>query len=150
MPLVKIYAPERTNPPRSFAEISDGVQDALVAHANVPPNSRFYLFIRLERDEIVADPSYGGVTRSKNVIVIEITLNAGPDGRGQEGAVCRNRLAAGENRRQAGRRRDLADRGDEGKLVVRRRPGHLRLTTVRTSEHFARMRRRFGLLWAPA
>src|SRR5205807_10082569 len=40
-------------------------------------NSRFYLFIRLERDEIVADPSYGGVTRSENVIVIEITLNAG-------------------------------------------------------------------------
>jgi phenylpyruvate tautomerase PptA (4-oxalocrotonate tautomerase family) len=77
MPLVKIYAPKRSKSARALRKISDGVQEALVAHANVPPNSRFYLFIRLERDEIVADPSYGGVTRSKNLVVIEITLNAG-------------------------------------------------------------------------
>src|SRR5438105_7430619 len=76
MPLVKIYAP-KTKSAQDLRRISDGVQDALVAHANVPANSRFYLFIRLERDEIVADPSYGGVTRSENMIVIEITLNAG-------------------------------------------------------------------------
>jgi 4-oxalocrotonate tautomerase len=76
MPLVKIYAP-KTKSAQDLRKISDGVQDALVAHANVPANSRFYLFIRLERDEIVADPSYGGVTRSENLIVIEITLNAG-------------------------------------------------------------------------
>jgi phenylpyruvate tautomerase PptA (4-oxalocrotonate tautomerase family) len=76
MPLVKIYAP-KTKSAQDLRRISDGVQDALVAHANVPANSRFYLFIRLERDEIVADPSYGGVTRSENVIFIEITLNAG-------------------------------------------------------------------------
>jgi len=73
---VKIYAP-KTKSAHDLRRISDGVQDALVAHANVPANSRFYLFIRLERDEIVADPSYGGVTRSENLIVIEITLNAG-------------------------------------------------------------------------
>jgi phenylpyruvate tautomerase PptA (4-oxalocrotonate tautomerase family) len=76
MPLVKIYAP-KTKSAHDLGKISDGVQDALVAHANVPANSRFYLFIRLERDEIVADPSYGGVTRSENLIIIEITLNAG-------------------------------------------------------------------------
>jgi phenylpyruvate tautomerase PptA (4-oxalocrotonate tautomerase family) len=76
MPLVKIYAP-KTKSAQELRRISDGVQDALVAHANVPANSRFYLFIRLERDEIVADPSYGGVARSENLIVIEITLNAG-------------------------------------------------------------------------
>jgi phenylpyruvate tautomerase PptA (4-oxalocrotonate tautomerase family) len=76
MPLVKIYAP-KTKSAQDLRRISDGVQDALVAHANVPANSRFYLFIRLERDEIVADPSYGGVARSENLVVIEITLNAG-------------------------------------------------------------------------
>jgi phenylpyruvate tautomerase PptA (4-oxalocrotonate tautomerase family) len=76
MPLVKIYAP-KTKSPEDLRRISDGVQEALVAHANVPANSRFYLFIRLERDEIVADPSYGGVTRSENAIFIEITLNVG-------------------------------------------------------------------------
>ena len=73
---MKIYAP-KTKSAQELRKISDGVQEALVAHANVPPNSRFYLFIRLERDEIVADPSYGGVTRSENAIFIEITLNAG-------------------------------------------------------------------------
>jgi len=76
MPLVKIYAP-KTRSAQDLRKISDGVQDALVAHANVPANSRFYLFIRLERDEIVADSSYGGVTRSENLVVIEITLNTG-------------------------------------------------------------------------
>jgi phenylpyruvate tautomerase PptA (4-oxalocrotonate tautomerase family) len=76
MPLVKIFAP-KTKSAQELRRISDGVQDALVAHANVPANSRFYLFIRLERDEIVADPSYGGVARSENLVVIEITLNAG-------------------------------------------------------------------------
>jgi phenylpyruvate tautomerase PptA (4-oxalocrotonate tautomerase family) len=76
MPLVKIYAP-KTKSAQELRRISDGVQEALVAHANVPANSRFYLFIRLERDEIVADPSYGGVARSENLVVIEITLNAG-------------------------------------------------------------------------
>jgi 4-oxalocrotonate tautomerase len=76
MPLVKIYAP-KTKSAQDLRRISDDVQDALVAHANVPANSRFYFFIRLERDEIVADPSYGGVARSENLVVIEITLNAG-------------------------------------------------------------------------
>lgn len=73
---MKIYAP-KSKSTAELRKISDGVQDSLVAHANVPPNSRFFLFNRLDRDEIVADPSYGGVTRSKNVIFIEITLNAG-------------------------------------------------------------------------
>lgn len=73
---MKIYAP-RTKSVQELQKISDGVHESLVAHANVPADDRFHIFNRLERHEIVADPSYGGVARSENLIVIEITLNAG-------------------------------------------------------------------------
>jgi len=73
---VKIYAP-KTKSVQELRTISDGVHDALVAHANVPVDDRFHILNRLERHEIVADPSYGGVARSENLIIIEITLNAG-------------------------------------------------------------------------
>ena len=73
---MKIYAP-KTKSAHDLRKISDGVHNALVAHANVPADDRFHIINRLERDEIVADASYGGVTRSENLIVIEITLNQG-------------------------------------------------------------------------
>ena len=57
--------------------LGDAIHDALVAHANVPADDRFQILNRLDRDQIVADPSYGGVSRSEDVVVIEITLNAG-------------------------------------------------------------------------
>jgi 4-oxalocrotonate tautomerase len=76
MPLVKIYAP-KTKSVQELRTISDGVHDALVAQANVPADDRFHIINRLERHEIVADPSYGGVARSENLVIIEITLNAG-------------------------------------------------------------------------
>jgi len=76
MPLLKIYATAN----RSTAElraIGDGVHAALVAQANVPADDRFQILSVLEPDHIVAHPSYGGVTRSSDVVIIEITLNAG-------------------------------------------------------------------------
>jgi phenylpyruvate tautomerase PptA (4-oxalocrotonate tautomerase family) len=76
MPLVKIYAP-KTKSVQELRTISDGVHDALVAYANVPADDRFHIVNRLDRHEIVADPSYGGVARSENLIIIEITLNSG-------------------------------------------------------------------------
>lgn len=57
--------------------LGDAIHDALVAHANVPADDRFQILNRLDRDQIVAHPSYGGVSRSEDVVVIEITLNAG-------------------------------------------------------------------------
>ena len=76
MPLVKIYSSNN----RTAAElraIGDGVHDALVAQANVPADDRFQILNRLDRDQIVSHPSYGGVSRSEDVVIIEITLNAG-------------------------------------------------------------------------
>jgi 4-oxalocrotonate tautomerase len=75
MPMVKIYAATKND--AELRAIGDGVHDALVAQANVPADDRFQILNRLDRDLIVAHPSYGGVSRSEDVVIIEITLNAG-------------------------------------------------------------------------
>lgn len=76
MPLVKIYT-RKNKTDAELRAIADGVHDALVAKANVPVDDRFQILNRLERDQIVADPSYGGVNRSEDVVIVEITLNVG-------------------------------------------------------------------------
>ncbi len=76
MPLVKIYT-RKNKTDAELRAIADGVHDALVAQANVPVDDRFQILNRLERDQIVADPSYGGVSRSEDIVIVEITLNVG-------------------------------------------------------------------------
>jgi phenylpyruvate tautomerase PptA (4-oxalocrotonate tautomerase family) len=76
MPLVKIYVPKNKTDARLRA-IGDAVHEALVAQANVPADDRFQILNLLERDQIVAHPSYGGVTRSDDIVIVEITLNLG-------------------------------------------------------------------------
>ena len=76
MPLVEITLRRGRNP-RDLRAIGDAIHDALVAHANVPPDDRFQIFHQVDRDEIVAHPTYGGVNRSDDLIIIRITLNAG-------------------------------------------------------------------------
>jgi 4-oxalocrotonate tautomerase len=73
--MVKIYAATKND--AELRAIGDGVHEALVAQANVPADDRFQILNRLDRDLIVAHPSYGGVSRSEDVVIIEITLNAG-------------------------------------------------------------------------
>ena len=48
-----------------------------MAHANVPADDRFQLVSEYASDDIIAHPSYAGVTRTEDLIVIEITLNVG-------------------------------------------------------------------------
>lgn len=76
MPLVKIFV-RKNKTDAELRALGDAIHDALVAHANVPADDRFQILNRLDRDQIVAHPSYGGVSRSEDVVVIEITLNAG-------------------------------------------------------------------------
>lgn len=76
MPLVKIYV-RKNKTDADLRAIGDAVHDALVAQANVPAGDRFQILNRLERDQIVAHPSYGGVTRSEDIVIVEITLNMG-------------------------------------------------------------------------
>ena len=76
MPLVKIYV-RKNKTDAELRAIGDGVHDALVAQANVPADDRFQILLRLDRDQIVSHPSYGGANRSDDIVIVEITLNAG-------------------------------------------------------------------------
>lgn len=57
--------------------VADAVHEALVAHANVPPDDRFQIIHELDEEALIAHPSYGGVSRSSDLIIVDITLNAG-------------------------------------------------------------------------
>ena len=63
--------------PEYLRSVGDAVHEALVAQANVPRDDRFQIIRELDDDALIANPGYGGVNRSKDLIVIEITLNAG-------------------------------------------------------------------------
>jgi 4-oxalocrotonate tautomerase len=76
MPLVKFSLRKGTSPEFRRA-MSDAVHQALVAKANVPADDQFHIVQELDADSIIAHPSYGGVSRSPALIIIEITLNAG-------------------------------------------------------------------------
>ena len=73
---MKIYV-RNNRTAQEVRAIGDGVHDALVAQANVPADDRFQILHRLDPDQIVAHPSYGGVNRSGDIVIVEITLNAG-------------------------------------------------------------------------
>lgn len=76
MPLVKIHL-RKGKSPEYIRAVADGIHDALVAHANVPADDRFQLVNEYASDDIIAHPSYAGVSRTADLIIIEITLNAG-------------------------------------------------------------------------
>ncbi len=76
MPLVNIHL-RRGKSPEYIRSVADAVHDALVAQANVPADDRFQIIHQLDDDALIAHPSYGGVNRSKDMVIIEITLNAG-------------------------------------------------------------------------
>ena len=73
---MKIYV-RKSKTDAELRAISDGVHEALVAHANVPADDRFQILNLLDRDQIVSHPTYGGVNRSDDLVIVEITLNAG-------------------------------------------------------------------------
>lgn len=76
MPFVKIYL-RRGKSPEYLRSIGDAVHDALVATANVPADDRFQVIQELDADLLIAHPTYGGVKRSDDLIIVEITLNTG-------------------------------------------------------------------------
>jgi 4-oxalocrotonate tautomerase len=76
MPLVKIHLRAGKSPEYRRA-VADAVHAALVAQANVPADDRFQLIFEHADGAIIAHPSYGGVSRTDELILIEITLNAG-------------------------------------------------------------------------
>src|ERR1700737_1934056 len=76
MPLVKLYL-RKGKPPEYVRSVADAVHEALVAAANVPADDWFQIIQQLEDDRLIANPSYAGVNRSRDLIIVEITLNIG-------------------------------------------------------------------------
>ena len=76
MPFVKIFL-RKGKSPEYLRSVADAVHAALTAQANVPPDDRFQVINELDDAALIAHPSYGGVNRSKDVVIIEITLNVG-------------------------------------------------------------------------
>ena len=76
MPLVKIHL--RKGKGEEYVRlVSEAIHEALVSEASVPPDDKFHIVHQLEPSDLIAHPSYGEVSRSAELIVVEITLNAG-------------------------------------------------------------------------
>jgi phenylpyruvate tautomerase PptA (4-oxalocrotonate tautomerase family) len=76
MPFVRVSL-RKGKPPEFIRDAGNAIHEALVAHANVPADDRFQVFDEVADGNLIADPSYAGVSRSKDLMIIEITLNAG-------------------------------------------------------------------------
>lgn len=76
MPLVEITL-RKGKSQEYLRSLGDAVHEALVAQANVPPDDRFQIFHEVAEHELIANPAYGGVNRSADLVIIRITLNAG-------------------------------------------------------------------------
>jgi 4-oxalocrotonate tautomerase len=59
------------------AKIADGVHQAMVATINVPLLDRFQVITEHAADGLIYDPTYLGINRTDDVVLIQITLNAG-------------------------------------------------------------------------
>jgi len=57
--------------------IGEVVYDAMIDTINVPKNDRFQIISEHPAANFVADPTYLGVTRTADCIIIQITLNEG-------------------------------------------------------------------------
>jgi len=57
--------------------VDEVIYDAMLATLNVPKNDHFQIFAEHESEDLVIDPTYLGIQRTKDCIVIQVTLNAG-------------------------------------------------------------------------
>ncbi|MES2069053.1 MAG: tautomerase family protein [Pseudomonadota bacterium] len=76
MPLVRIHVPQGKSAEYRSA-ISDVVYDTTIAVLNVPEYNRFHVISEHSTTDLVIDPSYYGIHRSEDAIIIQITLNEG-------------------------------------------------------------------------
>lgn len=76
MPLARIDIPAGKSPDyrRTIAEV---VYEAMLATLNVPQNDRFQVIAEHPNTSLLIDPSYLDIERSRDAIVIQVTLNEG-------------------------------------------------------------------------
>lgn len=76
MPLVRISL-IKGKPAGHARAIGDAVHDALVETVNVPPQDRFQLITEHEPGDLIYDPSYLGIERSTDIVIVQITVSVG-------------------------------------------------------------------------
>ena len=76
MPLVRISLRDGKSPEYRRA-IADGVHRAMVEALAVPEQDRFQVITEHDKDGLIYDPSYLGIRRSDDIVLVQITLSAG-------------------------------------------------------------------------
>jgi 4-oxalocrotonate tautomerase len=76
MPLVRISLQEGKSEQYRRA-VADGVHQALVEAIDAPPQDRFQIVTQHTGNDLIYDPTYLGVERGDNIVVVQITLSAG-------------------------------------------------------------------------
>ncbi|NKL23893.1 tautomerase family protein [Rhizobium leguminosarum] len=76
MPLARIEIP--AGKPAEFKQtIADVVYEALVEVLGAPKNDRFQIIAEHTSKDLIIDPTYLGIERSADALIIQITLNEG-------------------------------------------------------------------------
>ena len=76
MPLVRIDLPAGRTPDDRKA-VADIVYAAMLSELKVPEGDRFQVITQHGPDTLLIDPSYLGIARSADALIIQITLNEG-------------------------------------------------------------------------
>lgn len=76
MPLVRIDLPAG-KPEEYRAAIGDVVYTAMIEVLNVPEDDRFQVIAEHSSAHLVVDPTYLGIQRTKDAMLIQVTLNDG-------------------------------------------------------------------------
>ncbi len=76
MPIVHIHLREGKSP-KYLRDVSSAIHESLVASIKIPADDLFHIIHQHSPVTLIAHPTYGGVSRSEELIVLEITLNAG-------------------------------------------------------------------------
>ena len=76
MPLVRISLREGKSEqyPRALA---DGGHQAMVEAIDAPPQDRFQIITEHSANDLIYDPTYLGVQRGDDIVIVQITLSAG-------------------------------------------------------------------------
>jgi phenylpyruvate tautomerase PptA (4-oxalocrotonate tautomerase family) len=76
MPLVRIDTTRRLDPQQRRA-LGDVVHQAMVDTLKVPPEDKFQVIVAHEGGALGVTPSYLGIDHGEDVVLVQITLNAG-------------------------------------------------------------------------
>ena len=73
MPLTRLSVSQHLSRSQVRA-LADAVQTGLVSTCKVPVDDRFQLITRFDAEDMILNPTFGGMARTKDASVIEITF----------------------------------------------------------------------------